>query len=67
MKIQYVIDTDTLLMRLREAFVAETRGVDADTRLDLDRHGQICAITVEHASQHSGALRSPTTGTRARS
>ena len=49
MKIQYFADTDTLHIEFRAAEVAETRDLDENTLLDLDRDGQICAITVEHA------------------
>jgi uncharacterized protein YuzE len=55
MKVRYFIDTDTLLMQLRDSPVIETRDLDEDTTLDLDRHGQVCAITIEHASQRAGA------------
>jgi uncharacterized protein YuzE len=30
-------------------------GRPENTTLDLDRHGNICAITIEHASQRAGA------------
>lgn len=55
MKVRYFTDTDTLLMQLRDAPVAETRDLDENTVLDLDAHGNICAITIEHASQRAGA------------
>jgi uncharacterized protein YuzE len=55
MKVRYFTDTDTLLMELRDSPVAETRELDEDTTLDLDLHGRICAITIEHASQRAGA------------
>ena len=55
MKVRYFIDTDTLLMELRDSPVGETRDLDEDTTLDLDLHGQICAITIEHASRRAGA------------
>jgi uncharacterized protein YuzE len=55
MKVQYFTDTDTLLMQFRDTPVTETRDLDEDTTLDLDRHGGICAITIEHASQRAGA------------
>jgi len=29
--------------------VAETKDLDEDTLLDLDRDGDICGITIEHA------------------
>ena len=55
MKIKYFQDTDTLLIEFRAAAVAETRDLDENTVLDLDGNGNICAITVEHASQRTDA------------
>jgi uncharacterized protein YuzE len=55
MKVQYFTDTDTLLMQFRDSPVTETRDLDDDTTLDLDGYGDICAITIEHASQRVGA------------
>jgi uncharacterized protein YuzE len=39
-----------LLIEFREAKVAETRDLDENTVLDLDKDGNICSITLEHAS-----------------
>ena len=55
MRARYFTDTDTLFMQLRDSPVTETRDLDEDTTLDLDGHGNICAITIEHASQRAGA------------
>lgn len=55
MKIRYFTDTDTLLMEFRDAQVVETRDLDENTFLDLDADGNVCAITVEHASKRAGA------------
>ena len=49
MKIKYFEDTDTLYIEFRSAEVAETKDLDENTVLDLDRDGKICGITVEHA------------------
>jgi len=54
MKIKYFTDTDTLLIEFRQAPVAETRDLDENTLLDLDSQGNICSITVEHASSRTG-------------
>ena len=54
MRIRYFKDTDTLLMEFKEAPVAETRDLDENTVLDMDAQGNVCAITVEHASQRAG-------------
>lgn len=54
MRIRYFADTDTLHIEFRDAPVAETRDLDENTLLDLDAAGEICAITVEHASTRAG-------------
>ena len=50
MKIRYFQDTDTLHIEFKADDVAETRDLDENTLLDLDKGGQILGITVEHAS-----------------
>ena len=54
MKIHYYAETDTLHIEFREAPIAETRDLDENTLLDVDADGNICAITVEHASDRAG-------------
>jgi uncharacterized protein YuzE len=53
MKIRYFAETDTLFIEFRDAPVAETRDLDENTVLDVDANGNICAITVEHASERA--------------
>jgi uncharacterized protein YuzE len=53
MKIKYFQDTDTLHIEFRAADVVETKDLDENTLLDLDKNGQICAITIEHASERA--------------
>ena len=53
MKIKYFQDTDTLYIEFRAVEVAETRDLDENTLLDIDREGQVCGITVEHASDRA--------------
>ena len=55
MRVRYFADTDTLLIEFRDSPVAETRDLDENTVLDVDAQGNICCITVEHASQRAGA------------
>ena len=50
MKIQYFPGTDTQHIQSREAAVAETRNLDDNALLVLDGQGNICCITIEHAS-----------------
>ena len=54
MKVTYYKDTDTLHIEFRDVPVKETRDLDENTLLDLDDRGDICAITVEHASERAG-------------
>ena len=53
MKIRYFDDTDTLHIEFRAAEVAETRDLDEDTLLDVDKDGKICGITIEHAKERT--------------
>lgn len=53
MRIRYFAGTDTLLIEFRDASVAETRDLDENTLLDVDANGNVCAITIEHASQRA--------------
>lgn len=55
MKVRYFCDTDTMLIEFRADPVAETRDLDDNTVLELDAQGNICAITIEHASQRADA------------
>jgi uncharacterized protein YuzE len=53
MKIKYFQDTDTLHIEFRDAWVAETKDLDENTLLDIDGNGNICGITVEHATERA--------------
>ena len=53
MKIKYFQDTDTLYIEFKSSEVAETKDLDENTLLELDRDGNICAITVEHAEERA--------------
>ena len=52
-KIKYFKDTDTLYIELRRDAVVETKDLDENTQIDLDRAGNICAITIEHAKERA--------------
>lgn len=55
MKIRYFAETDTLLIEFRDSPVAETRDLDENTILDVDSQGNICSMTIEHASKRTDA------------
>jgi len=52
-KIRYFRDTDTLHIEFRAAAAAETRDLDENTQIELDERGNVCALTLEHASQRA--------------
>ena len=53
MKIKYFQDTDTLYIEFKAEEIVETRDLDENTLLDVDSSGNVCAITVEHASKRT--------------
>lgn len=53
MKIRYFQETDTLDIEFRTAEVAETKDLDENTLLDVDQDGNICGLTIEHASERA--------------
>jgi uncharacterized protein YuzE len=54
MKVKYFQDTDTVYIELRASDIVETKDLDETTQLDVDRGGNICAITIEHARERAG-------------
>ncbi len=57
MTIKYFNNTDTLYIEFRAGDIAESRDLDENTILDIDRKGNICAITFEHASKRTDISR----------
>lgn len=53
MKIRYFRDTDTLYIEFRKAPAAEARDLDENTQIELDAGGNVCTLTLEHASQRA--------------
>ena len=53
MKVKYFTETDTLYIEFKAADIVESRDLDENTVLDLDAHGNMCAITIEHASERT--------------
>lgn len=54
MKIRYFAGTDTLYVEIRDSGIAETRELGENTLLDVDEKGNVCALTIEHASERTG-------------
>ena len=53
MKVKYFEETDTLYIEFREAGITESKDLDENTVIDIDREGNICAITMEHAKERT--------------
>lgn len=50
MKIRCFHNTDAIYVESNTEEVVESRDLDENTVLDLDRQGNLCTITIEHAS-----------------
>lgn len=53
MKVKYFPDTDTLLLNFSENRIVETRDVNENVIVELDEHGRVVSMTIEHAKQHT--------------
>lgn len=53
MRIRCFADTDTLYIEFRAAEVSESRDLDESTLAEYDGHGNLCALTVEHARERA--------------
>jgi len=49
MKIKYFSDTDTALLEFSDSPVDQTREINENVYLDLDKEGNLVGITIEHA------------------
>ncbi len=54
MGIKYFEDTDTTLVEFSTNPPAETRELNENIYLDLDKGGHVVSMTIEHASQSAG-------------
>jgi uncharacterized protein YuzE len=49
MKVKYFPDTDTAHLEFSENAVSETQDINEDILIDLDEHGNLVGMTIEHA------------------
>ena len=54
MTIRYFRDTDTALIDFTENPVAETKEINENVYIDVDDHGNIVSMTIEHAKESGG-------------
>lgn len=50
MKVKYFKETDTALLEFSDAPVEETRAINENVYVDLDKAGNLVSMTIEHAS-----------------
>ncbi len=53
MRVLYFPDTDTALIEFRDAAVVETLELGEDIYVDLDDHGRLVSMTIEHARRNA--------------
>ena len=54
MKVKYFPDTDTALVEFTDKEVFETKEINENIYIDLDRHGNLVSMTIEHAKANTG-------------
>ena len=52
MELKYFSDTDTLLINFTHKDIVETRDINENVMVELDRDGYLVSMTIEHAKQH---------------
>ena len=53
MTITYFKDTDTLLVNFTKQDIHETKDLNENILLDLDKNGNIVSMTIEHAGKQA--------------
>jgi uncharacterized protein YuzE len=53
MKIKYFSDTDTALVEFSNRPVKETKEINENIYIDLDKQGDLVSMTIEHAHRQA--------------
>lgn len=53
MRVKYFSDTDTALVEFTDNEVSETKEIGENIYVDLDRHGNLVSMTIEHARNNA--------------
>jgi len=53
MKVKYFLDTDTALVEFTDNEVLETKEIGENLYIDLDTHGNLVSMTIEHARSNA--------------
>ncbi len=54
MKVKYFSDTDTALIEFTGKEIIETKEISENIYVDLDQHGNVVSMTIEHAKANAG-------------
>lgn len=53
MRVKYFSDTDTALVEFTDNEVIETKEISENIYIDLDQHGNLVSMTIEHARSNA--------------
>ncbi len=53
MRVRYFSDTDTLLVDFNENPITETRDLNENVLVELDKDGRVVSLTIEHAKDQT--------------
>jgi len=53
MRVKYFSDTDTALVEFTDNEVMETKEISENIYIDLDKHGNLVSMTIEHARSNA--------------
>jgi uncharacterized protein YuzE len=53
MKITYFKDTDTLLVNFNDNEITQTRDLNENVLVEMDKKGNVVSMTIEHAQQQT--------------
>ncbi len=53
MRIKYFSDTDTALMEFSDEEIIETKEINENIYIDLDKDGNLVSMTIEHAKKQA--------------
>ena len=54
MKVKYFPDTDTALLEFSNKEILETKEINHNIYIDLDKSGNLVNMTIEHAKENAG-------------
>ncbi len=54
MKVKYFTDTDAALVEFTDKDVHETKEISENVYVDMDKHGNLINMTIEHAKANAG-------------